>query len=118
MAAMTADHREDDMDRRTTLKLMGGLATAGLMGTRSTAWAAAPKTMATVVKEAGVPWFNILNQGLEEAGKAYNITTSMVGPAQVDPAQQVKLIDDLVVSQFEIKKVFPDSQMASRLPLS
>ena len=95
------------MDRRTTLKLMGGLATAGLMGTRSSAWAATQKTMATVVKEAGVPWFNILNQGLEEAGKAYNITTTMVGPAQVDPAQQVKLIDDLVAKKVDVIGLVP-----------
>ena len=67
------------MNRRTTLKMMGGLATAGLLGMRSPAGAATPKTMATVVKEAGVPWFNILNQGLEEAGKTYSIATTMVG---------------------------------------
>jgi simple sugar transport system substrate-binding protein len=95
------------MDRRTTLKLMGGFATAGLMGTSSSAWAAPQKTMATVVKEAGVPWFNILNQGLEEAGKAFNITTSMVGPAQPDPAQQVKLIDDLVAKKVDVIGLVP-----------
>ncbi|MGI4764474.1 MAG: substrate-binding domain-containing protein [Janthinobacterium lividum] len=95
------------MDRRTSLKLMGSFATAGLVGMRSSAWAAAPKTMATVVKEAGVPWFNILNQGLEEAGKAFNISTSMVGPAQVDPAQQVKLIDDLVAKKVDVIGLVP-----------
>ena len=95
------------MDRRTTLKLMGGFAAAGFTGLRSSAWAAAPKTMATVVKEAGVPWFNILNQGLEEAGKAFNITTTMVGPAQVDPAQQVKLIDDLVAKKVDVIGLVP-----------
>lgn len=95
------------MDRRTTLKLMGGFAAAGLTGLRSSAWAAAPKTMATVVKEAGVPWFNILNQGLEEAGKAFNIATTMVGPAQVDPAQQVKLIDDLVAKKVDVIGLVP-----------
>ena len=95
------------MDRRSTLKLMGGFAAAGLTGLRSPAWAAAPKTMATVVKEAGVPWFNILNQGLEEAGKAFNITTTMVGPAQVDPAQQVKLIDDLVAKKVDVIGLVP-----------
>ena len=95
------------MDRRTSLKLMGGFAAAGLTGLRTSAWAAAPKTMATVVKEAGVPWFNILNQGLEEAGKAFNITTTMVGPAQVDPAQQVKLIDDLVAKKVDVIGLVP-----------
>ena len=95
------------MDRRTTLMMMGGLATAGLLGMRPSARAAAPKTMATVVKEAGVPWFNILNQGLEEAGKEYGIATTMVGPAQVDPAQQVKLIDDLVAKKVDVIGLVP-----------
>jgi simple sugar transport system substrate-binding protein len=95
------------MNRRTTLKMMVGLATAGLLGMMSPAGAAEPKTMATVVKEAGVPWFNILNQGLEEAGKAYNITTTMVGPVQVDPAQQVKLIDDLVAKKVDVIGLVP-----------
>ena len=63
--------------------------------------------MVTVVKEAGVPWFNILNQGLEEAGKAFNIATSMTGPAQVDPAQQVKLIDDLVAKKVDVIGLVP-----------
>ena len=95
------------MDRRTSLKLMGGALAAGAFAPRLTAYAATPKTMVTVVKEAGVPWFNILNQGLEEAGKAFNITTSMTGPAQVDPAQQVKLIDDLIAKKVDIIGLVP-----------
>jgi simple sugar transport system substrate-binding protein len=94
-------------NRRTGLKLLGGLATAGVMGLPSRGWSAAPKTMATVVKEAGVPWFNILNQGLEEAGKEYGITTTMTGPAQADPAQQVKLIDDLIAKKVDIIGLVP-----------
>ncbi|MFH6786854.1 MULTISPECIES: substrate-binding domain-containing protein [Methylobacterium] len=98
------------MDRRTTLKMLGGLAVAapfgGIRGA-APAFAAAPKTMATVVKAAGVPWFNILNQGLEAAGKQFNITTTMVGPAQVDPAQQVKLIDDLIAKKVDVIGLVP-----------
>ncbi len=94
------------MDRRTTLKILGGLAVAGpLHATR--AFAAAPKTMATVVKAASVPWFNILNQGLEAAGKQFDIQTTMVGPAQVDPAQQVKLIDDLIAKKVDVIGLVP-----------
>ncbi|MGX7708754.1 substrate-binding domain-containing protein [Methylobacterium sp. Gmos1] len=94
------------MDRRTTLKMLGGLAVAGPLGA-GRAFAAAPKTMATVVKAAGIPWFNILNQGLEAAGKEFNITTTMVGPATVDPAQQVKLIDDLIAKQVDVIGLVP-----------
>jgi len=48
--------------------------------------------MGVVVKSAGVPWFNLLNQGLEEAGQEFNIETTMLGPTQPDPAQQVRLV--------------------------
>jgi simple sugar transport system substrate-binding protein len=98
---------EDTLDRRTHIKLLGGVTAAAALGVRSPAWASAPKTMTTVVKEAGVPWFNILNQGLEEAGKTYNITTSMTGPTTPDPAQQVKLIDDLVAKKVDIIGLVP-----------
>ena len=96
------------MDRWTTLKLVAGLAALGVSGA-SGALAAegAPKTMATVVKEAGVPWFNILDQGLQAAGKQFNIPSTMVGPAQGDPAQQVKLIDDLIAKKVDVIGLVP-----------
>lgn len=95
------------MDRRITLKLLGCAAAAAMFGFGSSAMASDAKTMTVVVKEAGVPWFNILNQGLEEAGKEFNITTSMVGPAQADPAQQVKLIDDLIAKKVDAIGLVP-----------
>ena len=71
------------------------------------ATAAEPKTMAVVVKEAGVPWFNILNQGLEEGGKQFNLKTSMTGPATADPAQQVKLMEDLIAKKVDVIGLVP-----------
>lgn len=65
------------------------------------------KTMVTVVKEAGVPWFNILNQGLEEGGAKFNLKTSMVGPSKADPAQQVKLIEDLIAKKVDVIGLVP-----------
>ncbi|XBS67902.1 hypothetical protein ABK905_13345 [Acerihabitans sp. KWT182] len=90
------------MNRRMLIKLISLSAlfsTIGGLGWPGIASAAEPKTMVTVVKEAGVPWFNILNQGLEEGGKQFNLKTSMVGPARADPAQQVKLIEDLIAKK-------------------
>lgn len=95
------------MDRRVSLKLLGCAAAVAMLGFGSGAMASDAKTMAVVVKEAGVPWFNILNQGLEEAGKEFNITTTMVGPAQADPAQQVKLIDDLIAKKVDAIGLVP-----------
>ena len=69
--------------------------------------AAETKTMAVVVKEAGVPWFNILNQGLEEGAKKFNLKTSMTGPATADPAQQVKLMEDLIAKKVDVIGLVP-----------
>ena len=98
------------MNRRNLLKLLSISALiSGIVGTVApgVASAAEPKTMVTVVKEAGVPWFNILNQGLEEGGKAFNLKTSMTGPAKADPAQQVKLIEDLIAKKVDVIGLVP-----------
>lgn len=71
------------------------------------ALAAETQTMVTVVKEAGVPWFNILNQGLKEGGEKYHLKTSMVGPTRADPAQQVKLIEDLIAKKVDVIGLVP-----------
>ncbi len=95
------------MNRRNVLKLFASGAVIGAVGLPAGVLAADTKTMAVVVKEAGVPWFNILNQGLEEAAKDFSIQTSMVGPAQADPAQQVKLIDDLIAKKVDVIGLVP-----------
>ena len=72
--------------------------------------------MVTVVKEAGVPWFNILNQGLEEGGKQFSLKTSMIGPATADPAQQVKLIEDLIAKKVDVIGLVPlDTNVTSEV---
>jgi simple sugar transport system substrate-binding protein len=78
--------------------------------------AAEPKTMVVVVKEAGVPWFNILNQGLEEGGKRFALKTSMTGPATPDPAQQVKLMEDLIAKKVDVIGLVPlDTNVTSEV---
>ncbi len=98
------------MNRRNLLKLLSIsalISTVVSVGYSAAASAAEPKTMVTVVKEAGVPWFNILNQGLEEGGKQFNLKTSMTGPAKADPAQQVKLIEDLIAKKVDVIGLVP-----------
>jgi simple sugar transport system substrate-binding protein len=78
--------------------------------------AAEPKTMVVVVKEAGVPWFNILNQGLEDGGKRFALKTSMTGPATPDPAQQVKLMEDLIAKKVDVIGLVPlDTNVTSEV---
>ncbi len=96
------------MHRREHLSLLGStLLAAALWGAPSVGVAAETKTMVTVVKEAGVPWFNLLNQGLNEAAAKFSIKSSMTGPAKPDPAQQVKLIEDLIARKVDIIGLVP-----------
>jgi simple sugar transport system substrate-binding protein len=95
------------MNRRETLKLMGGVAAAGIAGLPSWPALAADKTMVTVVKIAGIPWFNALEKGVQKGAKDFSIDATMVGPANVDPAQQVKLLEDLIAKKVDVIGLVP-----------
>ncbi|WP_158816815.1 autoinducer 2 ABC transporter substrate-binding protein [Methylocapsa sp. S129] len=95
------------MNRRETLKLLGSAALTGVASATSTiAWAATP-TMVTVVKIAGIPWFNAVEKGILKGAKDFNIDATMVGPANVDPAQQVKLLEDLIAKKVTVIGLVP-----------
>ena len=95
------------MDRRKTLKALGSVAMAGAAGLTSRIAFAANSTMVTVVKIAGIPWFNALEKGVKKGGKDFDIDASMVGPANVDPAQQVKLLEDLIAKKVTVIGLVP-----------
>lgn len=94
------------IQRRQTLQLLGAGAAALAAGRPLVARAAAP-TMVTVVKITGIPWFNLVNKGLERGGKEFGVNTSMVGPAHVDPAQQVRLVEDLIARRVDVIGLVP-----------
>ncbi|MGA2613762.1 MAG: autoinducer 2 ABC transporter substrate-binding protein [Spirochaetia bacterium] len=50
----------------------------------------------TVVKIAGIPWFNRLEEGVKQAATELDVNAYQVGPADADPAQQVRMIEDLI----------------------
>ena len=93
------------MQRRDTLKLLA--AAAAVAGLPEAARAAAEPTMATVVKITGIPWFNLVDRGLVRGGKQFDIDVSMVGPAHVDPAQQVRLVEDLIAKKVNVIGLVP-----------
>jgi simple sugar transport system substrate-binding protein len=95
------------MNRRKTLKALGGAALAGAAGLPGQIAFAAGETMVTVVKIAGIPWFNAVEKGIKKGGKDFNIDASMVGPANVDPAQQVKLLEDLIAKKVTVIGLVP-----------
>lgn len=95
------------MNRRETLKLLGGVAIVGAVGLPAAPALAAEKTMVTVVKIAGIPWFNAVEKGIQKGAKDFSIDASMVGPANVDPAQQVKLLEDLIARKVDVIGLVP-----------
>ncbi len=95
------------MNRRGTLKFLGATVLAGAVGLSNFAWAQDQKTMVTVVKIAGIPWFNALENGIKKAATDFSIDASMVGPANVDPAQQVKLLEDLIAQKVDVIGLVP-----------
>jgi simple sugar transport system substrate-binding protein len=95
------------MNRRNTLKLIAATALAGAFGMSGLAIAQDSKKMVTVVKIAGIPWFNALENGIEKGAEDFKINASMVGPANVDPAQQVKLLEDLIAQKVDVIGLVP-----------
>lgn len=93
------------MNRRQTIKLMGASALAASLP--GWAYAAGEKTMTVVVKIAGIPWFNALEKGVQKGAKDFSIDANMVGPANVDPAQQVKLLEDLIAKKVDVIGLVP-----------
>ena len=62
------------MKRRKALKLFG--AAAILVGISGVCFAQGQKKMVTVVKIAGIPWFNALENGMKKAGADFGIDAS------------------------------------------
>ena len=94
------------MSRREILKSAGALAAISTLGFGRPAFAADP-TMTTVCKIVGVPYFSLLETGLVAAGKKTGIRSNMIGPAQVDPAQQVRLIEDVIAKKVDVLGLIP-----------
>lgn len=97
------------MDRRQILKSAGALAAMSALGTGfgRAAFAQGMPTMTTVCKIVGVPYFSLLGTGLAEAGKQFGIQSDMIGPAQVDPAQQVRLVEDVIAKKVDVLGLIP-----------
>ena len=94
------------LNRRQSLQIIGGAAALAGVGMPGLVYAA-DKEMVTVVKIAGIPWFNAVEKGIQKGGKEFGINATMVGPANVDPAQQVKLLEDLIAKKVAVIGLVP-----------
>ena len=86
------------MNRRKTLKLLGAAGVAAVFGVAAIpepSFAQDQKKMVTVVKIAGIPWFNALENGVKKAARISASMPRQPARPHLDPAQQVKLLEDL-----------------------
>ena len=68
--------------------------------------------IATVVKIVGIPWFNRLEEGVKQAARELGVNAYMLGPADADPAQQVKIVEDLISKGVDAICVVPNDAKA------
>jgi len=73
---------------------------------------AEPYEIAVVVKITGIPWFNVVETGVDRAAKELNVNAYQTGPAQADPAAQVKIVEDLVAKGVDAIAVVPNDAKA------
>jgi simple sugar transport system substrate-binding protein len=73
---------------------------------------AADNEVPVVVKIAGIPWFTAMEKGIKESGKDTGLNAYMVGPNTADPAQQVRLVEDLLAKKVKVIAVVPNDAKA------
>ncbi|WP_319561110.1 autoinducer 2 ABC transporter substrate-binding protein [Marispirochaeta sp.] len=66
----------------------------------------------TVVKITGIPWFNRLEEGVIQAGKDLGVNSYQIGPSDADPAQQVKMVEDLISKGVDAICITPNDATA------
>ncbi len=84
------------------------LVASGLLAIIPAAPAAAQDSdMVTVVKIAGINWFNRMEEGVVAWGEENGVNATLVGPAQADAALQIPIIEDLIASGVDALCVVP-----------
>lgn len=73
---------------------------------------AEPFEIAVVVKITGIPWFNRMEEGVLRAAQELNVNAYQVGPTDADPAQQVKIVEDLIAKGVDAICVIPNDGKA------
>lgn len=64
--------------------------------------------IAVVVKIAGIPWFNRMEDGVKDAAKDLGVNAYQLGPSDADPALQVNIIEDLITKGVDAICVVPN----------
>ena len=64
-------------------------------------------TFTTVVKIAGITWFNRMEEGVKKFGEENGINATLIGPEEADAALQIPMIEDLIAKQVDALCVIP-----------
>ena len=65
-----------------------------------------------MVKITGIPWFNRLEEGVVQAKEDLGLNAYQIGPADADPAQQVKMVEDLISKNVDAICITPNDATA------
>lgn len=101
-----------DITRRTALAALGGTVAAASLGSTMSLAATGEPQVGIVVKIAGVPWFNAMEEGIKSGSKTNKVDAWMVGPTQADAAQQVRAIEDLIARKVAVIGIVPNDSAA------
>lgn len=93
---------------RLAAALLGGAAVAA----SGTVAAQDGTSIATVVKIAGIQWFNRMEEGVKQYAADTGANAFQVGPAEADPQQQAALIEDMIAQGVDALAVVPMSPEA------
>lgn len=93
---------------RLAAALLGGAAVAA----SGTVAAQDGTSIATVVKIAGIQWFNRMEEGVNQYAEDTGANAFQVGPAEADPQQQAALIEDMIAQGVDALAVVPMSPEA------
>lgn len=96
---------------KKTVSLLAVAAAAAALPAAGTAQEEGP-SIATVVKIAGIQWFNRMEEGVNQYAADTGANAFQVGPAQADPQQQVALIEDMIAQGVDALAVVPMSPEA------
>ncbi|PKM58598.1 MAG: LacI family transcriptional regulator [Firmicutes bacterium HGW-Firmicutes-3] len=62
-----------------------------------------------VPKITGIPWFNAMEKGMKDYAKEFGgLNISVSGPAEADPLQQVKALEDVIARKPDVIVVVPN----------
>jgi simple sugar transport system substrate-binding protein len=92
----------------TVVVMLSFLAACGPTGTAEEE----PYEIAVVVKITGIPWFNVVETGVDRAAEELGVNAYQTGPAQADPAAQVKIVEDLISKGVDAIAVVPNDAQA------